>query len=425
MPRKVSYFIFLTAAAISMGMVLGIMTRFGWFNSTPSSYSWGGRNNEMSQGIWSDSNYLYTCGSTLSYGAGSTDIAVVEWDFNGTVVWNSTWGGSDHESGNGVCGNGTHLFIVGWTESYGAGLRDAVLVQWDLSGNFLQFNTWGGPFYDEASSIWQNSSEVYICGTTWSYGAGGSDLFLMKMIPGVAVIWNHTWGGPALEYGCTVLGIANAIYTAGNTNSCGAGKSDFALVKWDEEGNVVWNRTWGGSGEDICKSIWSDGHFIYACGTCGSFETANRSVLVKWDLNGNIIWNCSRGGVEMSGSIGLWGNAGKIYTCGWIGMSPTANTHLSMEEWDPNGNIMNMWSWGEASSSSLGQSVWGHEDQVYVTGYTSGDGSEFDFILLKWSVNTFLPGFPFLPLLPILVIAWISIIHPLKRKRSFLEKQKT
>ncbi len=396
-----------------------------WFLSGPSSDIWsGGSNNEMFNAIWSDGEFLYTCG-VAQVNSTSTDFTLVKTHLNGATVWSSTWGGPDHEAGNDLCGNETQIIVVGWTESYAMGLRDAVIVQWDLLGNCIQNNTWGGPFYDEAMSIWRNSSDIYICGTTWSYGAGNADFFLLKATPGIPLLWNHTWGGPTIDYGCSVVGTDTAIYTAGYSNSYGAGNSDFVLIKWDAGGNIIWNRTWGGPGEDTCQSVWSDGNFLYTCGSSSSFGSANRSTLVKWDINGNIIWNHTRGGTEMSNSLDLCGNSGMIYTCGWMGISPTANPRLMMEQWDSNGGNLNTWLWGNSSSASFGRGIWNFGEKFYVAGYTSGIGGTFDYLLVQWDINAYIPGLLFLIMLASLVITWIFFVYRYKRKVTSPEKKES
>ncbi|MHA1698954.1 MAG: hypothetical protein ACTSWN_08965, partial [Promethearchaeota archaeon] len=78
--------------------------------------------------------------------------------------------------------------------------------------------------------------------------------------------WNRTWGGSDGDYGYSVWGDGSYIYTCGYTYSFGAGSADLLLVKWDPDGNQVWNRTWGGSSSDYGRSGWGDGSYRYGGG---------------------------------------------------------------------------------------------------------------------------------------------------------------
>ena len=70
------------------------------------------------------------------------------------------------------------------------------------------------------------------------------------------LMWNKTYGGTAAERAHSIVKTSDGGYAiAGDTSSLGAGSNDFWLVKTDASGNVEWNQTYGGTGNDRAYSV--------------------------------------------------------------------------------------------------------------------------------------------------------------------------
>ncbi|MBK9338787.1 MAG: hypothetical protein IPM98_20545 [Lewinellaceae bacterium] len=106
----------------------------------------------------------------------------------------------------------------------------------------------------------------------------------------------------------------------GQTNGMGAGATDLYVVKFDINGNVLWERTCGGSNSDSARGICelSDGYLIV--GTTLSFGNGNVDVFAeKLDFNGNSLWSQAYGtnGQELGGEPFL-GQNGQIWIAGGV-----------------------------------------------------------------------------------------------------------
>jgi hypothetical protein len=184
--------------------------------------------------------------------------------------------------------------MAGETLSYGAGQYDFWLVKTDSAGNQLWAKTYGGTGYDVAFAVVQTIDGGYaIAGSTNSFGAGG-DFWLVKTDSAGNQLWNKTYGGAGGDITRTLVQTSDGGYAmAGWTNgSYGIGDEDLWLVKTDSSGNQLWNKTYGGAGGDYPHSIiqTSDGGFAIA-GHTNSYGAGGEDFwLVKTDSAGNMQW---------------------------------------------------------------------------------------------------------------------------------------
>ena len=74
-----------------------------------------------------------------------------------------------------------------------------------------------------------------------------------------------TYGGGAYDTSTSIIKTGDGGYAlAGYTKSSGAGDYDFWLVKTDATGNMVWSKTYGGTGDDRAYSLVQTGDGGYA-----------------------------------------------------------------------------------------------------------------------------------------------------------------
>jgi ribosomal protein S11 len=206
-----------------------------------------------------------------------------------------TYGGTyrDYASSVQQTSDGGYI-VAGGTTSFGAGLSDVFLVKTDASGNIIWAKTYGGTNSDWAFSVQQTSDGGYIvAGRTYSFGAGEDDAFLVKTDASGNIIWAKTYGGTGYDNASSVQQTSDGGYiVAGWTYSFGAGDYDIFLIKTDANGNIIWAKTYGGTDDDRAYSVQqtSDGGYIVA-GYTASFGAGFYDIfLIKTDANGNLQW---------------------------------------------------------------------------------------------------------------------------------------
>jgi len=250
----------------------------------------------------SDSGYVIT-GLTVSIDVGDGDVYLIKTDASGDTMWTRTYGGTDYDDGWSVqqTSDGGYI-IAGYTVSFGAGNEDVYLIKTNASGDTMWTRTYGGTGFEQGRSVQQTSDSGYIiAGHTSSFGAGNEDVYLIKTNADGDTTWTRTFGGPGTDFGYSVQQTADSGFIiAGSTWSFGAGACDVYLLKTDASGDTMWTRTYGGTDNDQGYSVQQtpDGGYIIA-GYTVSFGAGGGDVyIIKTNVSGDTLWTRTYGGTD-------------------------------------------------------------------------------------------------------------------------------
>lgn len=216
------------------------------------------------------------------------------------TTWSRLYGGELEDWAQCVLQTSDDGYIVtGGTKSFGAGESDLWLLKTDSLSDTLWTHTFGGTKNDYGLSVLETSDGAYtVLGATKSYGAGGSDIWLLKVAKNGAKMWERTFGGSNEDLAFNFKETSDGGFIiVGETHSYGAGAGDLWLLKTNSQGNTIWSHTFGGDsldwGEDVYET--SDGGFIVTGGT-RSFGVIQTDLwLLKLSSSGNQEWSRTYG----------------------------------------------------------------------------------------------------------------------------------
>ena len=310
------------------------------------------------------------------------DFLLVKTDSVGNMLWNKTYGGQGHDEANSMIQTSDGGYaIAGYTESYDTGSFNFKLVKTDSSGNMMWNKTYGdnamaqcvvqtsdggyalvGACGSEFTGFWlvkTDSSGNMMWNTTYGkigpdaysviqtsdggYAIAGSsavegNFWLVKTDSSGSMLWNKTYGRAGYQIAYSVIQTVDGGYAlAGFTAPIPGvpGSEDVWWVKTDSSGNLQWEQTYGGNGDDWARAVVQTGDGGYAiAGTTGSYgqgypigggvyQHVFSFWLIKIDSSGNMLWSQTYGGTNgaLANSIvrtsdGGYALAGNIRTLG-------------------------------------------------------------------------------------------------------------
>jgi hypothetical protein len=311
-----------------------------------------------------DGGYIIA-GTTFSFGSGGDDVYLIKTDSNGRKIWEKTFGGYGFDSGSSVIEttDGGYI-VVGKTAPFLSNNFDVYLIKVDSNGNKVWERTFGGEGYDSGNSVIETKDGGYlIAGLTESFGMGKvelphwlakesqslfllgkADIYLVKTDSKGNKIWEKTFGGFRNDSAKCVIETKDGGYIiVGVTTSLGKDGTDIYLIKTDSLGNRIWEKTFGGKGNDDGRSVieTNDGGYLIT-GWTESFGKGRWDVyLIKTDSNGRKIWEKTFGGRKFDcGDSAIETKDGGYLIVGWTESFGAGKSDVYLIKTDSKGNVI-------------------------------------------------------------------------------------
>lgn len=292
----------------------------------------GGSNNDNAYLVQqtTDAGFM-VAGVTASYDGDisgkydAEDIWIIKLNAAGNIEWQKTLGGNgyDYTFSAEQTTDGGYIVAGISTSNDGDvtgnhGSEDAWVVKLDASGNREWQHAYGGTNHDGLMAIQQSGDGGYIAaGYTFSHDGdvsgnhGGADCWVIRMDEEGYLLWQKSLGGSLQERAYSVQATSDdGFIMAGITESSDGdvtqqhGAEDGWLVKLNSNGNLEWKITYGGIDNDGVRCIrqTSDNGYIFTgySGSNSGDVTGNHGAYDYWtvrtDATGNIMWQKSLGG---------------------------------------------------------------------------------------------------------------------------------
>lgn len=263
---------------------------------------------------------------------GANDFWICKLDAIGNITWEKSFGFLGADNGNSIIQTQDNGYLVtgvldvsasnGQGNSKSAGVKHAGGDYWTIKLNASGEKEWsryyGGTFTDTPYDAIQTDDNGYLLvGSSDSNDVdinnnkGSYDFWVVKISETGNLLWEKSFGGSQIDeaYAITKSGDGNYLIV-GDTRSKDLdvshnnGAADLWVIKISPEGNLIWEHTYGGTSFDVGRSISNtqDGGFIIsgssrsADGDLTKNNGQNDAWVLKIDANGNLIWQKTVGG---------------------------------------------------------------------------------------------------------------------------------
>jgi len=279
---------------------------------------------------------------------GNGDMWVVNLGPDGNIRWERALGETNTDEGSDlvVLPDG-HIIVCGYSMSSRTG--DLWMLRLDSKGNIIWQRAYGSDGRDSGTSIITTSDgSLVACGNTnstdnaTSPGTTSSDIWVLKTDLNGTPLWDYSYGGSSLDWGHSVIELTSgdlmvAAVTASSdgdvSNNHGAG--DIWLLRLDPEGNLIWEKSFGGSFSDnVWKLEPAAGGGAYFVGDSYSVDgdfSGNHGeadlVIGEVDENGTLLWHRLIGGSSVD--RGSWVGKTDTGTLMITGMTASSDGDLS------------------------------------------------------------------------------------------------
>jgi uncharacterized protein (TIGR03437 family) len=265
------------------------------------------------------------------------DAYVRKYDASGAEQWTRQFGTTGLDQARGVAVDAGGIYVVGLTTGdlpgqTRAGQIDSFVRKYDANGNELWTRQFGSTGDDQAWGVAVNTSGVYVVGYVngalpGQTSAGGRDAYVRKYDANGNELWTRQFGTTGDDLARGVAVDATRVYVVGTTNGAlpgqtSAGGGDAFARSYDPSGNELWTRQFGSTGNDSWNGVAADTSGIYVVGYVYGVLPGQTSFppgaafVRKYGATGNVVWTRQFGSAS-DVAYALTADATGVYVAGY------------------------------------------------------------------------------------------------------------
>ena len=366
------------------------------------TYNGSGDTSDIGRAISVDgSGNVYVTGYSQGGGTGY-DYATIKYNPNGDTAWLRRYNGPGNSTDLpwDIATDGSeNVYVTGSSRGSGT-YADYATIKYYPNGDTAWVRRYDGPAdtTDVAYSVAVDSSG-YIYLTGRSIGSGtSSDYATIKYDLNGNELWVKRYNGPGNNWDeawALALDSSGNAFVTGASDGSGT-SSDYATIKYYSNGDTAWVRRYNGPADtaDIAYCIVADGsNNVYVTGYSWGSGTNYDYATIKYYPNGDTAWVRRYNGLGNSDDEAFFidvDDSGNVYVTGWSYGSGTDYDYATIKYY-PNGDI----AWVRRYNGPGNSGDWGYSiavdgsGNVYVTGWSYGSGTDYDYATIKYL------GFPY------------------------------
>ncbi len=260
-----------------------------------------------------------------------------------------------------------------------------------------------GNFYDVAYALAvDGSGNVYVTGSSPSSSSFpyNHDYATIKYAPNGDTLWVRRYNGPGNGNDvATALAVDNSgnVYVTGYTDTdtgLYTYNDDYATIKYAPNGDTLWVRRYNGPGNDYDRAealAVDDSGNVYVTGWSIGGGTYDDYATIKYAPNGDTLWvrryNGPGNGNDVATALAV-DNSGNVYVTGYSWGSGTHFDYATIK-YAPNGDTLWVRRYNGLGNSADydGRLAVNGSGNVYVTGWSIGGGTYWDYATIKYAPN--------------------------------------
>lgn len=211
------------------------------------------------------------------------------------TAWVRTFGGQFSDIGFAAAYGHNHTILAaGYTNSVSSGRPDFYFSIMDTLGGILRTGTIG----DAGADVCRDATGCFdqgfiLAGLTGSFGAGGYDVYLVRLDSLGDTMWSRTYGGPGDDRADDIIQCSEGGFLMTGWSDSQSDSDDVYIVRTDNSGNVLWERNFGGNLNDHGTSATelTGGDFIIAGYTQSTTDSGYHVLLIRCSRQGDSLWS--------------------------------------------------------------------------------------------------------------------------------------